>query len=497
MSETASREGWTALASALAATLLAAALIPGHDGFCLDDAWIHLAYAASLRAGDGASYNPGDWETGFSSPLWLALLTVWPTGSDPVVPVKLLGALLHGATAFLAAVLALDLARARASVTRPVPLAAVGLLAGALVAGTPTLLQGAVSGMEVPLAAATILAAALALVRGHSGLAAAAAAAAVLARPEALAFVLPLAAALARGRTRPAVASAAGAIVALSGWVAYCAWVSGRPWPNARYVKATGGDALSLRYLLDEVLPWQPWLVGLGGAVLFALALVQERRDRSSVLAALAAAWLLAGLGIALSRPLHPGVLFYEGRYFAILAAVPAVVVALALVGTRRIAIALLLLPVALVTGLQLRELVPLLSAQERGVRLLHVDAARHVAQTLPADAVVAVEAAGAMRYFAPRSMTIVDVIGLNDGEIAHAPDDARKACALARRRPTHFVLPEHIAAALAPVFAFEPLASFSDPAYAQVDPPHPMRVVLARGTLRPPWIERCGMEGL
>lgn len=31
--------------------------------FCLDDAYIHLAYAKSLRLGDGYSYNPGDWSS--------------------------------------------------------------------------------------------------------------------------------------------------------------------------------------------------------------------------------------------------------------------------------------------------------------------------------------------------------------------------------------------------------------------------------------------------
>ena len=73
---------------ALLLGILAAGLFAwGGVDFCLDDAWIHLSYAKSLRLGDGLSYNPGDWETGFSSPLWALLLAVWPTGTAPVMSV--------------------------------------------------------------------------------------------------------------------------------------------------------------------------------------------------------------------------------------------------------------------------------------------------------------------------------------------------------------------------------------------------------------------------
>src|ERR1700755_404930 len=93
-----------ALAPGPAAALIAFApaifmLVGGHD-FCLDDAWIHLAYAKSLRLGDGLSYNPGDWETGFSSPLWVFFLAALPWGSSPVVAVKLFGGLCHAALAW-------------------------------------------------------------------------------------------------------------------------------------------------------------------------------------------------------------------------------------------------------------------------------------------------------------------------------------------------------------------------------------------------------------
>ncbi|HET6335725.1 MAG TPA: hypothetical protein VFG30_21015, partial [Polyangiales bacterium] len=86
--------GPIAFVIALAAAVF---MLAGGVDFCLDDAWIHLAYAKSLRLGDGLSYNPGDHETGFSSPLWVLLVAVMPWGASPVLSVKLIGTLCHGA----------------------------------------------------------------------------------------------------------------------------------------------------------------------------------------------------------------------------------------------------------------------------------------------------------------------------------------------------------------------------------------------------------------
>src|SRR5690606_18764685 len=75
-------------ASTLLGAIMAGLMVFGLVDFTLDDAYIHLAYAKSLRLGEGLSYNPGDYETGFSSPLWVALLAVWPipttAQADPV-----------------------------------------------------------------------------------------------------------------------------------------------------------------------------------------------------------------------------------------------------------------------------------------------------------------------------------------------------------------------------------------------------------------------------
>ena len=39
-------------------------------GLPLDDAWIHQVYARSAALGRPFQYNPGEWETGSTSPLW-------------------------------------------------------------------------------------------------------------------------------------------------------------------------------------------------------------------------------------------------------------------------------------------------------------------------------------------------------------------------------------------------------------------------------------------
>ncbi|NVB40526.1 hypothetical protein G6O69_21980 [Pseudenhygromyxa sp. WMMC2535] len=517
-------ELWAPRLSAAIALLLALAYMflggAGPGDFCVDDAWIHLSYAKSLRLGDGASYNPGDWQTGFSSPLWMLLLAAWPTEGDTVLSVKLLGALLHAGEAGLASLLALEIARARASLARPIPLFSIALLAGVLVATAPTLLQSAGSGMEIGLCSCLLLAAVYTSLREQWLLTGVAGALAVLARPEALFFLATFAAILAVGRRqRAAVAAGLGAALGLGAWVIYCLALTGWPWPNTGYVKAGSGSlAGGLDYLAAQVFPWQPWIVGFGaGLALIAAALYTDLtgegvlegstgspsddaparhatpRARHVELVALLVAWIVATLAIAVSRPLDPAISFYQSRYFAIFAAVPPVLIAMGIARTNRLLCLALTLPIAVFTGLQINELHTLQRAQERGVSLLHGDPARALASELPPDAVVAVEGAGSARYKTPRTMTIVDIIGLNDAEIAHADGDAAKACVLLRREPDYFVLPDHIAASLAKVFALRPMAEFVDPKWAQIEEPREVHVFLfAVEGVNPRWRARC-----
>lgn len=493
------------LVCALAAMGLAALSLVGPGAgidFPIDDAWIHLAYAKSLRLGEGLSYNPGDWETGFSSPLWVAVLAAWPMPRDPVVAVKLLGALLHGATAWLGTTLAGDIARRRATVETPQPVLALSLLAGILCATSPTLLQAATSGMEVPLTATCLLGTFVAIGRGHPIGAGLLGFASVLARPESLLCIAPAGLALAWFSRKDVpvlraagTAAAVGAGTAMATWSIYCLAVSGYPFPNTQYIKGAGGGLGGLAYVSAEVLPYQPWLVSLTGVVVVALALRADLRARRATLGALLGAYVLTLVAIAVSRPLHPGLLFYEARYFAPFAALPVVVFPFGLLGLRRWLAVVLLLPVVAATGLLGQQLDGQRRAQERGTHRLHTGAARYVAESLPADAVVAVEGAGAQRFFTPRTMTVVDLVGLNDGEAAHLHFDRRgKLCHFVRRAPTHIAIPAEWAPQYAETFAMKPIATFDEPNYAQTEPPRPMRVVVAEITaINPVWTERCG----
>lgn len=485
------------------ALLVAGLLIPGSTDFALDDAWIHLSYAKSLRLHEGLSYNPHDWETGVSSPLWVALLAVWPTGTAPVLPVKLLGALLHGLCAWLGAHLVLELARTRASTDRPLPLMSLALLGGVLVATSPPLVEAATSGMEIPLAAALLLATGWALGGGRPRAAAALGALAVWARPEALGWVLAAATILAvapgeAGRRKVALAAALGAIGAMAVWSVGCLVASGHPFPNTQLIKGRGGDLSGLSYVAAHVLPWQPWLTGLTGVVLLAAALRRDVKARRGDVAALLGATVLTTIAIAVSRPLHPGTLFFEARYFAPLAALVPPCLAFGLPARPRWLGPALVLPVAVVTGLQLADVRAVARAHEQDTSTLHTQVARFVARELPPDAVVAVEGAGAIRWFAPRTMTIVDLVGNNDRIAARLHHDREaKLCHFVRRRPTHFAIPAGWARLFAPVFALEPLARFDDPAYTQVEPPHPQSVVVfAVAGVNPAFAARCGPEG-
>jgi hypothetical protein len=473
-------DGLRAPATAAAFAFVIAALLAfGARDFCLDDAWIHLAYAKSLRLGDGLSYNPGDYETGFSSPLWVLLLAVWPLGANPILPVKLLGALLHAGLAWACVRLYVAVSPRKEGWVR-------AALVGVFTAVAPSTLQASTSGMEATLAALLIVASTSRLLRGGPRGAAVLAAAAVLTRPEALFFLVPLSGGLALTQRRIDVASAGlGAIAGLGVWVAYCLAISGHPFPNTKYVKMPVlGDTSGLGYVVEQVLPYTPWLVGLGGLVLIAIALRDAAETRDDGVLWFAGAWLFAIAAVATSRPLDPSVTFFHARYFTPLEPLPWILVG---VGAKRIQArwaALALTPVALVAIVQAADTAKAVREQESSIHLLHSRPAAWIASHLPEDAIVAVEGAGALRWATPRTMTIVDILGLNAGDLAHAPTDEARACALASRRPTHAVLPDPIVPGVRAIFLLEPIADFADAHYALVEQPYEVhqRVYEIRG---------------
>ena len=62
--------------AASGAVVLFLLFIPPRDGWIIDDALIYQNYVRNAAAGHGIVYGPGAAVEGFSSPLWVVLLTL-------------------------------------------------------------------------------------------------------------------------------------------------------------------------------------------------------------------------------------------------------------------------------------------------------------------------------------------------------------------------------------------------------------------------------------
>src|SRR5262249_32729798 len=117
-------------------------------GVPLDGAWIHAQFARSLATGHGFSYTGDRWVAGSTAPLWTMVLALgFAVVPNIVIVAKGLGLLLQAGTAIVAARLGAWLTESKLT----------GFTAGTIAAATPIMVWGAVSGMEVPLAALLVL----------------------------------------------------------------------------------------------------------------------------------------------------------------------------------------------------------------------------------------------------------------------------------------------------------------------------------------------------
>jgi hypothetical protein len=457
----------------------------GSRNFCLDDAWIHLAYAKSLRLGDGFAYNPGDHETGFSSPLWAASIALTPFLFNPVLAVKVLGTLCHAALAWGGARLTLLLSAAETAERN-------AWIAGGFVAIDPLLAFAAGSGMEVSLTAALVLWTVCVVLRG-SGVPTALTLgfACVWARPETLFVLAPFCALTwSRSRSRVAVAAVAGALLALALWMVYCQVVSGHVWPNTYYAKRHAEPLRGLLYFGLRVVPAQSWAIGLTGFWLGFRAFAKPGPAR-----ALALAWLCAILAIACSREIVFGSLFYCTRYFAIFGAIPCVLAASQLRPRLRSAM-FGTVPIFLASALMLPQARALQRAQEEDITAQHTQPAQYLARELPADARLAVEGAGATRFFLPRTMHVIDVVGLNYAAAVHANTSTERTCSVVHAHPTHVLLPSGFFEAFERSFVLEPIQTFVDETSALTVRSSVHRIHAARVLAIQPEVRRmCGID--
>lgn len=410
----------------------AAALV----GLPLDDAWIHLVYARSLATLRGFAFNPGQLETGSTSPLWAMLLVPasWSArlfGINVVIPAKLTGVLVATAASLGAARLVRRLKFGMAA----------ELAAGLVIAADPALAFAQVSGMEVLLAGALALWALGELASERYGMASCFAALAPLARPE-MAMLTVLVLLIAEWRMQQARASVPARLLLLApsaacvgGWMLYCLCVSGYPLPSTFYAKFASRQeffARNLEAIFTKVLLSWPWfargaglvLWGIGGVALF----------RRGLVAGLSAIFpVLFLLAVAASQLLTEALPFYWQRY--LLPAHALLLVTLVVGATSAIAWAWLgrhrawapvhaIGVVVLVLGslvdlpAALRTSAHLFAWNCQNIEELNVAMAKWLRDHAPANEPIAVTDAGAARYFADRR--IVDLVGLNDHRHLH-----------------------------------------------------------------------------
>jgi hypothetical protein len=476
----AGRTSWLLLAAGLLACLgyLAGEVYArSRLGFPLDDSFIHLQFARNLAAGHGLSYNPGQIVTGSTAPLWTALLALlFYLPGNVFFWVKVLGAALY-----LAGV---DATRRLASELGLSP--GLATLAAALTLATGPLVWSALSGMEIPLFVLLSLWGTILHLReradpGRPPLALPVFALAILARPEGVLLLLVAAIdrllvcrrdaagrlGVERPRLRLVALGLALAAVAVAGSFLFYRLAGGSFLPTTFAVKGSGvqrylPDLQYLYVVLGILFRPQPYMVLLaGGGVARLVANLGTPRDRGL----LPALWTLGlPLGYSLMSPLGKGLIAGNfGRYYFPLFPFVVLLGVLGLEGAARSLGPLLRRRESSVPwGLLLSILLlwPTVSGLVEGAgryvqNVANVDdgdvrAALWLRPRLPADAVLAVNDIGALKYLLPNR--VIDLVGISSPELRREVADdlargrarsweAAMLAALARRQPDYLVI--------------------------------------------------------
>ena len=413
----------TALAAALGFFFQRERLIGGPLGllgFPLDDSWIHFQLARNVAEGHGFAYNPGVPVSGSTAPLWTLLLAglfkaagVYPAWAKAAGIAAALGA------AWLARRLCLTWTGDPA----------LGLTAALSTVWSAPMVWGALSGMEVTLAALLVTAALAAHAAGRVPIAAALIGLAVLARPESV-LVVPLLWLAGPLTVRDSAIAWGFPAIILLPWVAFNVRTSGSPLPATAAAKIEGGLLGLLSGAPDSSMTaffsrlwqfereWIAWLASVN--VLLPVLLIPGLwvlwRRGGRAWAVPASILLLHPLGMALLAPYRdPG--FQEGRYsiqllpLAIVVAVSAIV---PIVSTARFHKSWGRVACALLLVASLASLGPGATRYAWAVQnidAMHVGLGRWVDAHTPAGARLALNDVGAITYLGRRE--IVDVMGL------------------------------------------------------------------------------------
>ena len=423
-------------AAAFAAVHLLAPLYLFHQGFPLDDSWIHAVYAREWARTGLLAYNPGVPATGETSILWALLLGIlYKIGGSPsaLVLTKIVGFLLHAAAAVTIGFALAPLFGARRWLV---------WTAAALVAAYPNLVVASVSGMEVPFATLVIAVAVFASIRGRTILLAVLGAIAIGARPEVPVIVaaFPF---LFRMPSNPrralldSVAAVAGGVCALGLLAIRNHAISGRLLPATFYAKANSGSLLNLR--LQEVgfgdllgsmpLLGVPLVLAAGVAIALLLLTRAGRDDAERAAAALFLSGIIFSVVLfALIPPIDPAS-FYHQRYllpgvFAIVTSMPLLIDAVLTrwaVNAAPIARAIVVFAFAAILAAAWPARAERLANDTRNIDDVQVAFGKALSSYPATDVVWAVDA-GAIRFFG--APFVVDTIGLNTPAIL---DDDRQ----------------------------------------------------------------------
>lgn len=418
--------------------------------FPLDDAWIHRVYARSFAAGNLFSYNGNALEAGDTSPLWV-IFTAWghliPASGHflSTLSVKITGL----ALLFWQALLVWKISQ------KLFPSRGAGLLAAIISLFIPCAFYSAFSGMETLLCTSLWLAATYALISGKNFEAAAFLGLLPLARPEAL-ITLAIAGGWLVIRKKQNIKCWAIMILLLALpqllHSLFCYLANGHIFPNTYYAKAHGTSLTwgkmqnALRIFVQEGLG-ATVLFFTGTAVLIVRLLIKDIKQALDVFIFLFLTPLILILAVHASRTMHADA-FYWTRWqdpgnivlsiFGILGMVELMRLSLHFFWdgiTRKMRVtgfvlAMVLAVVlvrdgSLMVGRQAEKRARILS-DSRSIHKLNVRAGVWLAKNASSDERVAINDAGAIRYFS--GLWSLDLLGLNYKNIVFKKETQEEA---------------------------------------------------------------------
>lgn len=415
-------------------------------GVPLDDVWIHQVYARSIADGHPFEYNPGEHETGSTSPLWVVLLA----------PVHLFGLPIN-LTAKVFCILFTTMAGiAGYKLARIIGMDIAGCLFMFIFPLLPYFTFAAVSGSEVPLfILLSLLTITLALSKKIIW-AGVSAGFTILARPEGflIAFLFVISVIGNEYFNRPYRQTSSISpvntltlfftplVIILTPWILYCLSVTGMPLPMTFYIKAHWFGMIDIDQFtrIAALLATQPFIgsdTGLSaftaiafvlGVILYfyGLGILKRHSISAFILIGLLGPVYLytASMIVPLGNPLGADRTnsvqnFYFARYL-IPGFVPILFVSMLGFSSviqkkskRAYSLGIVVSILTIISiGHQHVKLRDVYSTNCQNIQELQVRTAQWIDVNLPAGKTVAVSDAGAIRYFG--NHRVIDLMGLN-----------------------------------------------------------------------------------